>query len=152
IPARDAGLDASDAAPAHDGGRDAALDAGRDAGGCAVACGDPTPICNPATRSCVACLVDPDCDDGDPCTVDRCGIDNACSHADDSSCIAEVSAGFRHTCARRVSGQVLCWGDNLYGEAGNGRSGRQELTPVTTSFLTDARDVSAGFDFSCAVR
>ncbi len=34
--------------------------------------------------------------------------------------ILEVSAGGRHTCTRMQDGRVLCWGQNSYGELGNG--------------------------------
>ena len=34
--------------------------------------------------------------------------------------IAQVSGGFRFSCARRENGQVLCWGENRSGNLGDG--------------------------------
>jgi len=41
----------------------------------------------------------------------------------------EVAAGDRHTCARLRDGRVSCWGNNDFGQAGDGTPGRV-LTPV----------------------
>gem|GEM_PF-5178634 len=38
-------------------------------------------VCDPETGECVECLTDDDCDDGNPCTIDKC-IDGACVHTD----------------------------------------------------------------------
>jgi alpha-tubulin suppressor-like RCC1 family protein len=37
--------------------------------------------------------------------------------------VREIDAGFRSTCAVLVSGQVRCWGDNSWGQLGNGLLG-----------------------------
>ena len=49
-----------------------------------------------------------------------------------------VSAGYRHTCAIRESGEIECWGDNDYGQS----------TPPAGSFTA----VSANASHSCAIR
>ena len=41
--------------------------------------------------------------------------------------IAAVSAGFAHTCAIAVSGGLLCWGLNEYGQLGIGSTASQGL-------------------------
>ncbi len=52
----------------------------------AFLCADPTPVCNPATGTCVQCLVDQDCTDGIFCTVNAC-VNNACQYTpDDTRC------------------------------------------------------------------
>ena len=63
----------------------------------------------------------------------------------------EVAAGNQHSCARRQSGAVECWGRNTYGQLGNGaRDDSAALVAVTG--LVDAVEVEAGGDFSCARR
>jgi alpha-tubulin suppressor-like RCC1 family protein len=45
--------------------------------------------------------------------------------------VVEIEAGAVHTCARRRNGQVLCWGQNTYGELGDGtKVERLSPTPV----------------------
>ena len=65
--------------------------------------------------------------------------------------MAAVSAGWSHTCAVTTGGAVRCWGDNTYGELGDGTTiGR--LTPVAVIGLTSGTAaVSSGADFTCAV-
>lgn len=45
--------------------------------------------------------------------------------------VAKVSAGMSHSCALTYDGHVKCWGDNTYGQVGDGSTYRQ-LTPVET--------------------
>lgn len=63
----------------------------------------------------------------------------------------QISAGGDHTCALRESGQVLCWGDNLKGQLGDGTT-TQRGTPTPVSGLTDAVEISAGDEHTCAIR
>jgi alpha-tubulin suppressor-like RCC1 family protein len=43
-----------------------------------------------------------------------------------------ISAGENHTCALRSNHQVRCWGDNQYGQLGNGSTTNKDVaTPVT---------------------
>jgi hypothetical protein len=60
-------------------------------------------------------------------------------------------AGFDHACAIRQGGQVVCWGNNLRGQLGTGATGGIFATP-TPSLVTDAIDIYAGFEFTCALR
>jgi alpha-tubulin suppressor-like RCC1 family protein len=45
----------------------------------------------------------------------------------------QVSAGDIHSCALLSTGYIECWGNNGYGELGNGESGYNSDTPVEVS-------------------
>lgn len=69
--------------------------------------------------------------------------------------VRQVSAGFTHTCAVLLGGQVRCWGRNDEGELGNDDNADTNR-PVTvtnldgTGPLTGVAQVSAGKNFTCA--
>ncbi len=65
--------------------------------------------------------------------------------------VAEITAGARHTCARRNDGFVWCWGANDRGQLGDG-SVTARTTPVRAGFFDDATRVTAGGAHSCALR
>lgn len=64
---------------------------------------------------------------------------------------ASISVGTGFACARRVSGIVVCWGDNAYGQLGD-NSIVDRATPVAVSGLTDAIAISAGGLHACALK
>jgi hypothetical protein len=66
--------------------------------------------------------------------------------------ILSISAGLDHTCALRSDGTVVCWGANTLGQLGNGTTNQITNAPGVVSNLTDAVAISAGPDFTCAVR
>ena len=59
-----------------------------------------------------------------------------------------ISSGFAHTCATLDSGGVRCWGQNVYGQLGDGTTD-DSTTPVTVSNTTNATSVSGGYQHSC---
>lgn len=61
-----------------------------------------------------------------------------------------VAAGRDHTCAVLASGAAKCWGNNLYGQLGNG-SLYKSTTPVKVSGLSAAVSITAGYEFTCAL-
>jgi alpha-tubulin suppressor-like RCC1 family protein len=68
-----------------------------------------------------------------------------------TSGVQAVTASGHHSCALLTGGAVVCWGENTYGELGNGTT-NDAPTPVNVSSLsTGASAVSAGNDDTCAM-
>ncbi|MDC0740120.1 RCC1 domain-containing protein [Polyangium mundeleinium] len=63
-----------------------------------------------------------------------------------------VATGWEHSCALLSSGEVVCWGQNSYGQLGHGSSGSYSASPVTVSNLSDAISIDAGAYSTCALR
>lgn len=63
-----------------------------------------------------------------------------------------LATGGRHACAVHGSGKVSCWGFNLDGQLGNGQTNARALAPVDVASLSDATDITAGSNFTCAIR
>jgi alpha-tubulin suppressor-like RCC1 family protein len=62
-----------------------------------------------------------------------------------------IALGDSHTCAV-ASGAVLCWGGNDHGQLGyDGTTSTINLLASPVPGVTDATDVAAGSDFSCAI-
>jgi alpha-tubulin suppressor-like RCC1 family protein len=79
-----------------------------------------------------------------------------------------ISAGFATPCALLSGGSVECWGDNSYGELGNGATtgpqtctivaganyttdGACSTSPITVSGLSGVTAISSGYLFACAL-
>lgn len=62
-----------------------------------------------------------------------------------------IAAGYEHTCAI-MGGGAKCWGDNAFGQLGDGTDARQRTRPVAVSGLFSGVDsVGAGAFHSCAL-
>jgi alpha-tubulin suppressor-like RCC1 family protein len=61
--------------------------------------------------------------------------------------ITHISAGIFHNVALNKSGRIFVWGDNLYGQVGNGAPDViPQTTPVQNTTITDALEIdTAGF-------
>ncbi len=65
--------------------------------------------------------------------------------------VVDVSAGFGvHSCAVLGTGAVWCWGDNAWGQLGDGTY-TESLAPVQVAGVADAEKVCAGVDHTCAL-
>jgi len=65
---------------------------------------------------------------------------------------AIVTAGRGHACALTTMGDLYCWGDNTYGQLGNGTTTASTTpVPVTTPVGLSFSSVSAGGAHTCAI-
>jgi hypothetical protein len=62
----------------------------------------------------------------------------------------QVTAGDRHTCALLSTDHIDCWGENRYGELGDGTYSSSDM-PVEAQGIGNATQVTAGALYACAV-
>jgi alpha-tubulin suppressor-like RCC1 family protein len=64
---------------------------------------------------------------------------------------SSVTANLEHVCALLRSGRVECWGDDEFGDLGDGRSFAPSTTPVAVLGISTATRLAAGYFHTCAV-
>jgi alpha-tubulin suppressor-like RCC1 family protein len=65
--------------------------------------------------------------------------------------VTQLAAGDMHTCALLSTGGVKCWGDNYFGQIGDG-TGENRTTPTALSTLTSGvTQIAIGGSFTCAL-
>jgi alpha-tubulin suppressor-like RCC1 family protein len=62
-----------------------------------------------------------------------------------------VDAGQEHTCGRRATGRLYCWGDDEFGQLGDGGPNGSQTVPSLVPG-PGWRSVSAGTDHTCGIR
>ena len=66
--------------------------------------------------------------------------------------VTQISAGSYHTCAVTPSGGAKCWGDNFFGQLGDGTDTEMQTSPVDVLGLeSGVASISAGEMHACAV-
>jgi len=65
--------------------------------------------------------------------------------------VLAISIGRAHTCALLSGGAVRCWGDNEFGQLGDGSETDRPLAVPVSGLSSGVRAISAGFYHTCAV-
>ncbi|HWO13619.1 MAG TPA: hypothetical protein VNN80_29155, partial [Polyangiaceae bacterium] len=97
-----------------------------------VACTTNTP------EQCDTAFADEDCD-------------GAANEAPPCQTLTTIETSQGHACGISTSGRVLCWGNNNWGELGNGLIFQPSTTPVEVPGVTGAQSLAVADEMSCAV-
>jgi hypothetical protein len=62
-----------------------------------------------------------------------------------------VSVGVDAACVVTTAGGVECWGDNSFGQLGDGTTAPSEIPVQVTGLTSGATAVSAGYGYACAI-
>jgi alpha-tubulin suppressor-like RCC1 family protein len=65
--------------------------------------------------------------------------------------VAAISADGGHTCALTEDNRVLCWGNNKYGQLGDGTAEVRKTPVVAAGLMFRVRTIAAGWNSTCAV-
>lgn len=65
--------------------------------------------------------------------------------------IVEIVAGDAHSCARNVLGEVYCWGDNEFGQLGDGTTIDRSYPTLVNHLSGSVQSLMAGGNHTCAL-
>jgi alpha-tubulin suppressor-like RCC1 family protein len=65
---------------------------------------------------------------------------------------AAIAVGEDHVCGIRPDSSLWCWGENTWGQVGDGTSGGNVLTPTRVGSSSDWTEIDLGEDHTCGVR
>ena len=64
---------------------------------------------------------------------------------------SQASADYKHSCAVASNGTLWCWGDNTYGQLGDGSTDEKDA-PVMVGTDSDWSNVDTGYYYTCAIK
>ena len=64
---------------------------------------------------------------------------------------SSVSVGFAHACGITTDAHLYCWGDDTFGQLGDGRPQTTALTPVSVKGTGLYTAITSGYDGMCAI-
>ncbi|NLT36147.1 MAG: chromosome condensation regulator RCC1, partial [Gaiellales bacterium] len=67
-----------------------------------------------------------------------------------TSGVAAIAAGGSHTCAVTTGGSLLCWGDNVRGQLGDGTTTDRSEPVYVTNLSSGVAAVTCGYQHTCA--
>jgi alpha-tubulin suppressor-like RCC1 family protein len=68
-----------------------------------------------------------------------------------SSGVVTISAGSEHTCVVTTAGAAECWGNNTYGQLGDGTTTASNVPVVVSGLSSGVASLSAGYEHTCVV-
>jgi len=68
-----------------------------------------------------------------------------------SAGVASLSVRYSHNCAVTTAGAAKCWGDNYWGQLGNGTTSQRKAPVAVSGLSAGVASIASGSDHVCAV-